>query len=310
MRKKLKGLFALVLSVALVGTSFINAKAYSEDVTFDTVNIKLNYLDEELEGNYIAVSGTLKNDSAVVSNQEIAITKETFDAIVANSKERNTYTSSKLTEIDTKYESYKAKEKAKDEATEGTEAYNTALAEYNAAKAEYDALQEEFDSKVSEYNTKEKNLVPSFDNNKWKQLSLSSSTDTENRYDALPSGEYPYFVTWVKVTLDGKDYYNYDVNCLEEMEILICKIENGKYYDKNGKEVTEAEYNKSCNPVCKVSNGKYYDNNGKEVSKDAYTKACGNPKTGINMYYTYGAVTLIAAFGLYMVTRKVKKLSR
>ena len=70
-----------------------------------------------------------------------------------------------------------------------------------------------------------------------------------------------------------------------------CEVVNGKYYDKNGKVVSKAEYDKSCStksePVkyyCKVVNGKYYDKNGKEVNKVEYDKSCTVPVTKKYLY--------------------------
>lgn len=310
MRKSVKGFLTLVLSVMLVGSSLASVNAYTENVTINSTNIKLNYLDENVAGDYVAVSGTLKSNDAVVSNQDIAITKEVYDAYVKNLADKKAYADSKTTEMNQKSSEVQVKRQLLDSLQVGTEEYSTALENFNKAQEEYNTLETEFNSKIDEFDAKEKELIPSFTNN-WNKLTLTESTDSENRYAAKPSEEYPYYVTWVKVTVNGNDYYNYSVNCITlEVELPKCKIEDGKYYDKNGKEVTETEYNKSCNPVCKVVDGKYYDNNGKEVTKDAYTKACGNPKTGINMYYTYGAVIVIAACGLYMATRKVKKLSK
>ena len=55
----------------------------------------------------------------------------------------------------------------------------------------------------------------------------------------------------------------------------VCKIDNGKYYGKDGSEVTEAEYKEQCEPkICKIENDKYYDNNGNEVTEEEYKKAC------------------------------------
>lgn len=310
MRKHVKGFLSLVLSVMLVSTSFISVNAYSDSVTINRTNISLNYLDEEKPGDYIAVTGTLKNSDAVVSNQEIAIDYDTFKSITGLSSKYEAEVKGLLEKYNTKQDEANKKLQLVNSLEKNTEEYNTALTAYNTAKAEAEAAEKQYLDKDAEYGAEEKKLIPDFNENNWNKLSLTASTDTENRYAAEPSGKYPYYVTWVKVTVNGTDYYNYSVNCIVEEVINVCRVVDGKYYDKNGKEVTEAEYNKSCNPVCKVSNGKYYDNNGKEVSKDAYTKACGNPKTGINMYYTYGAVIVIAACGLYMATRKVKKLSK
>lgn len=66
---------------------------------------------------------------------------------------------------------------------------------------------------------------------------------------------------------------------IEETKENSCVMKDNKYYDKNGKEVTKSEYEKSCGNVykaCTSSNGKYYDKNGKEVSKDEYKKSCNS----------------------------------
>ena len=58
-----------------------------------------------------------------------------------------------------------------------------------------------------------------------------------------------------------------------------CRVENGKYYDFDGNEITKAEYDRICpNPgdgdVCRIENGKYYDFNGNEITKDEYDRIC------------------------------------
>lgn len=249
-----------------------NASAYTQDVTIDRNNIDFAYL-ENADTQYVALKGTLKNSDAKVYLQEIQVTKEVYDKIQANSKARGDYI------------------EANDPQTEEEiDAYNT---------------------KIAEYDEVEKGLIPSFVDANWKQLELTDTTDSENRYAANVSGKNAYFVSWVKVTISGSDYYYFYANCLEEVpETYICKIVGGKYYDKNGKEVSKEAYTASCEKkVCRIENGKYYDNNGNEVSKDAYYKACPNPKTGRNVYYTYGIITVAAAFILYMFARRIKKFS-
>ena len=59
----------------------------------------------------------------------------------------------------------------------------------------------------------------------------------------------------------------------------ICRIENGKYYLGDGKEVTKEEYEKVCpNPgngdTCRIENGKYYDFDGNEITKEEYERIC------------------------------------
>lgn len=60
-----------------------------------------------------------------------------------------------------------------------------------------------------------------------------------------------------------------------------CRIENGKYYDFNGKEITKDEYDRICpnsgdGDTCRIENGKYYDFNGNEITKDEYDRICPN----------------------------------
>ena len=182
-----------------------------------------------------------------------------------------------------------------------TEEYTTALATYNAKMAELE------DSK--------KALIPIYDNSKWNELKKVNSTDSESRYGASVTGDNAFFIAWVKVTVNGTDYYNYDFGCIEDEPETpknpVCKYEDGKYYDDKGTEVTKEKYEEACvKKICRIENGKYYDKDGNEVSKDAYYKACPNPKTGRNVYYTYGIITVIGAFILYMFTRRIKKFSR
>ena len=56
-----------------------------------------------------------------------------------------------------------------------------------------------------------------------------------------------------------------------------CEIKDGKYYDANGNVVTEEEYKASCAPKCKIEDGKYYDKDGNEVTEEEYHNSC-DPK--------------------------------
>ncbi len=125
----------------------------------------------------------------------------------------------------------------------------------------------------------------------------------------------------------------------KECEKNICKVlSDGTYYDNNGKVVTKEEYEKSCNK-CKEENGKYYDNDGKEtnkenyelvckvhkcqvinntyfddkgniVTKEVYDKYCTNPKTGNIVPYIYTFLGMLTATGLFVYSKKHKKLNR
>lgn len=255
--KKLS-VFALASFIFIGG--FSSVKAYEQDIVQNN-NIVLNYL-EAADQPYITLNGTLKNDSAKVYQQDVQLTKDQFDAIVAKAKEVEKY------------------------AAEGDDEKTT------QAAAEFKAL------------------VPSFTETNWKEVAKTESTDAANRYGITVSGEYTYFVSWVKVTIGGTDYYNFDVKCFTDIPKPKCEKVNGVYYDANGNEVSASEYAASCEKVCVIEGGKYYDNTGKEVSKTDYYKACPNPKTGNNVYYIYGALTVALAFMLYMFTRRVTKFEK
>ena len=53
-----------------------------------------------------------------------------------------------------------------------------------------------------------------------------------------------------------------------------CEIANNKYYDKNGKVVDKAEYERQCVHKCEYYNNNYYDKNGKITDKTTYSIQC------------------------------------
>ena len=86
----------------------------------------------------------------------------------------------------------------------------------------------------------------------------------------------------------GQDWNPYDQTCcpvgttynptLGKCENT-CRIENGKYYDYNGKEISKDEYDRICpnsgdGDTCRIENGKYYDFNGNEITKERYDEIC------------------------------------
>ena len=77
---------------------------------------------------------------------------------------------------------------------------------------------------------------------------------------------------------NGK-YYGKDGNEVTEKVyrdecLKICKVENGKYYGKDGNEVTEKVYKDECLKICKVEKGKYYGKDGNEVTEKVYKEEC------------------------------------
>ena len=63
-----------------------------------------------------------------------------------------------------------------------------------------------------------------------------------------------------------------------------CRIENGKYYDFDGNEITKEEYDRICpgdgpddgpgSNTCRIEDGKYYDFNGNEITQEEYYEIC------------------------------------
>ncbi|MBQ6323434.1 MAG: LPXTG cell wall anchor domain-containing protein [Bacilli bacterium] len=53
-----------------------------------------------------------------------------------------------------------------------------------------------------------------------------------------------------------------------------CEIANGKYYDKSGKVVDKAEYERQCVHKCEYYNNHYYDKDGKITDKTTYSIQC------------------------------------
>ena len=62
-------------------------------------------------------------------------------------------------------------------------------------------------------------------------------------------------------------------------------------------------------PKCKIENGKYYDNSGKEVTEAEYKAACEtteNPQTGSFLPYAVIVGGVVVAGALYFMTKKNK----
>ncbi len=126
--------------------------------------------------------------------------------------------------------------------------------------------------------------------------------------------EDPTPVVYYCKAVDGK-YYDADGKEVTETEYKeaceqkpICKVEDGKYYDRKGNVVTKAEYEESCEaaPTCKIVNGKYFDKNGKVVTKAEYEESCASsPKTGVEDYILpLGAVVMLAGAAAIIIRKK------
>jgi len=75
------------------------------------------------------------------------------------------------------------------------------------------------------------------------------------------------------------DKDTYEEECLPKEEPKICAVENGKYYGKNGNVVDKQTYEDEClekPKTCVIEDGKYYGKDGNLVDKDTYNKECNS----------------------------------
>ena len=79
----------------------------------------------------------------------------------------------------------------------------------------------------------------------------------------------------------GTSYNPSTGTCENGNDKYTCRIENGKYYDFSGNEITKEKFYEICpnGGNCYVSDGKYYDFNGNEISKEEYDRICPGSTT-------------------------------
>ena len=79
----------------------------------------------------------------------------------------------------------------------------------------------------------------------------------------------------------GTSYNSSTGTCDSDSDRYTCRIENGKYYDFSGNEITKEKFDEICpnGGTCYVSNGKYYDFDGNEISKEEYDRICPGSTT-------------------------------
>lgn len=359
MKKIMKKVSALGLALTVLLSNLSGVFAYDQNIVISNNIVVPQELYTNAD-NYIGLTNNLKNNSAVVNHQYVTITQELFEQIDAKSDANNKYYAEQNKILDEKYITLQKEKEKVDElkaisdkpgaTQEQIDAYNTANAAYTANASAYQAYATNVGNTVTANNTALRNLIPGYNSSNWKQITLSETTAEQNKYKLEFPGNREYYVLWVKVSLNGQDYYQYSLHCnKEEPETYICEYKNGKYYNKSGKEVTEAEYKADCEEpelyvceykdgkwynsngkevteaeykadceekvvnICKIVDGKYFDNNGFEVSKEDYEKACTtpeNPKTGTNVSYIYAVLISLVALSSYAVVRKAKKFSR
>ena len=79
----------------------------------------------------------------------------------------------------------------------------------------------------------------------------------------------------------GQVYNSSTGQCKPKNTQYTCRIENGKYYDFSGNQITKEEFYRICpdGGTCYVKDGKYYDFDGKEISKEEYDRICPGTTT-------------------------------
>ena len=86
------------------------------------------------------------------------------------------------------------------------------------------------------------------------------------------------------------------------VQLVPCYDEDGKYGCGNSVNVTEEH-------ICKVVDGKYYGKDGSEVTADVYAEQCvSNPQTGSFVPYVVIIAGIALAVGVFTISRKNTKL--
>ncbi len=84
-----------------------------------------------------------------------------------------------------------------------------------------------------------------------------------------------------------------------------CDINFTQCFDENGTFIC----NEPKTPTCKIENGKYYGKNGTEVTEEVYNKEClSNPQTGNFIPYIVVITGAILAISVFTISRKNNKL--
>lgn len=121
------------------------------------------------------------------------------------------------------------------------------------------------------------------------------------------------------ITINGKEYYYGKAGDIkatkEEMlkECFSCRVENEKYYDKDGIEITEDDYKKQC--MCRIEetdNGKvYYNNKNEIITAEEYANQCQpSVPTGASVPYIAILGGLAAAASIFFMAKSKSKFKR
>ena len=134
----------------------------------------------------------------------------------------------------------------------------------------------------------------------------ASASGSELSYEKYSGGNWQDLVVLVKTKKDVSQSIEGTIT----PEKRTCeKTANGKYYGKEGTEVTADEYDLECNVhKCEIVSGKYFDNNGNLTDEATYKAQCEtvvpvpNTANSNNLVYTVLGIVLIAGTAIGIKT--------
>ena len=104
------------------------------------------------------------------------------------------------------------------------------------------------------------------------------------------------------------DDLTYQKQCGDNKCVILS---DNTHYGINGTVVDDLTYKAECETVkCMKINDKYYDNNGKVVTEDEYNKSCGtveNPKTGLTIPIILTSIITILGISGLIIIKKYNK---
>ena len=88
-----------------------------------------------------------------------------------------------------------------------------------------------------------------------------------------------------------------------------CEIIDDKFFDKNGNQVTEDEYNLQCKThTCEIVGNKYFDPNGNETDEATYKSQCETvievPNTGSSDNLVFTVLGIVTVTGVVLMIKK------
>lgn len=134
----------------------------------------------------------------------------------------------------------------------------------------------------------------------------AKASGTELSYEKYSGGSWQDLIVLVKTPKDVSQSIEGTIT----PEKRTCeKTDNGKYYGKEGTEVTAEEYDLECNVhKCEIVSGKYFDNNGNLTDEATYKAQCEtvvpvpNTANSNNLVYTVLGIVLIAGTAIGIKT--------